>query len=148
MYWTKYNEQVNQTQTVQPGIYIMANNGQLSVLNGGWSNMQVVEFGPFYRVLFDGPKIDITLTFRKDDPSIIEHHMVFTPTSYNSADYFLRVDSNIKSTTSEFFHDANGYLVSKRKIGFRPDYEWIYKPEDKINANTYAACSFFYQENG
>jgi hypothetical protein len=38
----------------------------------------------------------------------------------------------------------NGYLVSKRKVGYRPDYEWVYKVEDKINANTYPVCSFAY----
>ena len=32
----------------------------------------------------------------------------------------------------------------KRKIGFRPDYEWKYKPEDKINANNASMCSFAY----
>ena len=95
VYWTKYNEQVNQTQTVQPGIYIMANNGQLTVVNPGWQSMQVVEFGNYYRVLFDGPKIDITLTFLKSDPSIVEHELVFTPPTYTNADYFLHVSSNI-----------------------------------------------------
>ena len=95
VYWTKYNEQVNQTQTVQPGIYIMANNGQLTLVNPGWQNMQVVEFGPFYRVMFDGPKIDITLTFLKSDPSIVDHHLVFTPPTYSLVDYFLHVSSNI-----------------------------------------------------
>jgi len=125
----------------------MANNGQLSVINPDWRNIQVVEFGQFYRLLFDGPKIDITLTFRKDDPSNIEHNLVFIPISYGAVDYFLKVDSNVKNAQNEFFHDSNGYLVAKRKIGYRPDYEWIYKPEDKINANTYPACSFFYQVN-
>ena len=38
----------------------------------------------------------------------------------------------------------NGYLVIGRKIGERPDYEWDYKEEDKINANTYPVCSFAY----
>jgi len=42
----------------------------------------------------------------------------------------------------------NGYLVSKRKAGYRPDYEWTYKPEDKINANTYPTCSFAYAIQG
>lgn len=43
-------------------------------------------------------------------------------------DYFLRVESNVKSAEQEFYHDSNGYLVAKRKIGYRPDYDWIYKP--------------------
>lgn len=58
-------------------------------------------------------------------------------------DYFLKIDSSIKGN-DEFYHDMNGYLVSKRKIGSRPDYNWIYKQEDKINANTYPMCSFAY----
>jgi len=38
----------------------------------------------------------------------------------------------------------NGYLVINRKVGVRPDYQWNYKAEDKINANTYPVCSFAY----
>jgi hypothetical protein len=34
--------------------------------------------------------------------------------------------------------------VINRKVGVRPDYRWDYKPEDKINANTYPVCSFAY----
>lgn len=98
-------------------------------------------------MFFDGEKIDFELTFRKDDPSHVETNLIFTPTGYHMVDYFLRVESNVKSPTNEFFHDSNGYLVAKRKIGYRPDYDWVYKPEDKINANTYPACSFFYQVN-
>lgn len=36
----------------------------------------------------------------------------------------------------------------KRKVGYRPDYKWDYKPEDKINANTYPMCSFAYAIDG
>ena len=45
----------------------MANNGALTMLNPGWKNIQAVTFGPYYRLILDGPKIDVTLTFRKDD---------------------------------------------------------------------------------
>ena len=76
----------------------MANNGALTMLNPGWKNIQAVTFGPYYRLILDGPKIDVTLTFRKDDPSIVEHNLVFTPTSYNSVDYFLGVESNVKNS--------------------------------------------------
>lgn len=48
----------------------------------------------------------------------------------------------------EFFHDANGYLIMKRKVGVRPDYEWQYKVIDKIAANTYPMCSFAYLLQG
>ncbi len=36
----------------------------------------------------------------------------------------------------------------KRKVGYRPDYKWDYKTEDKINANTYPMCSFAYAIDG
>ena len=41
-------------------------------------------------------------------------------------DYFLKISSPIDSN-GEFYHDVNGYLVSKRRIGQRLDYEWIYR---------------------
>ena len=75
----------------------MANNGILTLLNPNWISIQVVEFGPFYRMIFDGAKIDVTLTVRKDDPSSVEANLIFIPTSYNSMDYFLKVDSNVKN---------------------------------------------------
>lgn len=59
------------------------------------------------------------------------------------ADYFIKIDSGVDSK-GEFLHDMNGYLVINRKVGVRPDYRWDYKPEDKINANTYPVCSFAY----
>lgn len=36
----------------------------------------------------------------------------------------------------------------KRKVGWRPDYNWNYKQYDKINANTYPMCSFAYAIDG
>jgi hypothetical protein len=62
-------------------------------------------------------------------------------------DYFLKVDSPLQPN-GVFYHDVNGYLVSRRMVGQRPDYEWDYKPEDKINANTYPICSFGYVVDG
>ena len=55
----------------------------------------------------------------------------------------MKIDSDIKNK-KEFYHDVGGYLVFKRKIGYRPDYDWQYKKEDKINANNAPMCSFAY----
>lgn len=49
----------------------MSNNGSLGIINSGWNNMKVVEFGNFYRLFFDGSNIDVTLTFKREDPSIV-----------------------------------------------------------------------------
>jgi hypothetical protein len=38
------------------------------------------------------------------------------------ADFFIKIDSDVTSSTNEFYHDSNGYLVSKRKLNSRPDY--------------------------
>lgn len=69
----------------------MANNGALSILNPSWQTIKVAQFGQYYRLIFDGAKIDITLTFSKSDPSHVNQNMVFIPTSYNAFDYFLRI---------------------------------------------------------
>jgi hypothetical protein len=71
----------------------------------------------------------------------------FKPSSFQMFDYFLKIDSSVKSS-GPFFHDVNGYLVSQRKIGERLDYEWKYRDDDKINANTYPMCSFAYVLQG
>lgn len=57
-------------------------------------------------------------------------------------DYFLKVSSNIKN--SILYHDSNGYLVSKRVLNSRPDYNFDIIPEDIINSNTYPATAFAY----
>lgn len=57
-------------------------------------------------------------------------------------DYFMKVQSNVRSDT--LYHDANGFLVAKRPLNWRPDYVYNIKPDDIINANTYPVCSFAY----
>lgn len=69
----------------------MSNNGNLEIINPKWTVIKVVEFGNFYRVFFDGEKIDFELTFRKDDPSHVETNLIFTPNGYSMVDYFLRI---------------------------------------------------------
>ncbi len=75
----------------------MLNNGTLTALNRPWKNIKVAEYGQFYRLIFDQQKIRVTLTFSKSDPSNVDYNLVFTPVDYNSVDYFLKVDSNIKN---------------------------------------------------
>ena len=48
--------------------------------------------------------------------------MEFKPPSRDYVDYFIRMSSTVKGST--MFHDSNGYLVSKREVNKRPDYEW------------------------
>ena len=55
----------------------------------------------------------------------------------------MRVKSNVQQT-KEFYHDSNGFLVAKRILNTRPDYNFEHKEKDKINENTYPACSFAY----
>jgi hypothetical protein len=88
--------------------------------------LKVLSFGDYHRFYFSSQnkKIEIYITLKKNDPSHLEYDLKFTPFSYNMVDYFLKVESNIVNENNEFYHDANGYLVSKRKIGYRPDYNW------------------------
>ena len=46
------------------------------------------------------------------------------------------------------YHDANGYLVIKRKFGERPDYKFPKVNRDRLNANTYPVTSFAYLTDG
>jgi hypothetical protein len=81
---------------------------------------------------------------RDFDVDVIQN---FKPTSTADVDYFLMVSSNVKSDT--LYHDSNGFLVAKRLLNKRPDYEFKVVKEDKINSNTYPVCSFafFMEEN-
>lgn len=78
---------------------------------------------------------------------MIDLQTSFKPVNRDQNDYFIKVESTINSN-GEFYHDSNGYLVIKRKVGERPDYKWDYHPEDKINANNYPMCSFAYAIQG
>lgn len=74
---------------------------------------------------------------------MIDLQTTFKPETRDLNDYFIKIDSKL-NPKGEFYHDSNGYLVIKRQVGQRPDYNWNYKHEDKINANTYPMCSFAY----
>lgn len=54
----------------------------------------------------------------------------------------MKVSTSVKSDI--LYHDSNGFLVSKRVLNSRPDYQFKIGPEDKINGNTYPVCSFAY----
>lgn len=82
------------------------------------------------------------MTIKNDEPNIIDVEHKFKPGDRNSVDYFMKVSSSVKSDT--LYHDSNGFLVSKREIDQRPDYEFKSIPGDRINANTYPVCSFAY----
>ncbi len=41
-------------------------------------------------------------------------------------DYFMKVESTVRSDT--LYHDSNGFLVIKRPLNWRPDYEAPIKP--------------------
>lgn len=69
----------------------MSNDGNLTVVNPNFSSMKVVQFGNWYRLFFDGDKIDVTLTFRKEDPYQVEYDLVFIPNGNTHFDYFLKV---------------------------------------------------------
>ncbi len=56
----------------------------------------------------------------------IEATINFKPLNWQMFDYFVKIDSTVKSN-GVFYHDMNGYLVSKRKVGERLDYEWNYR---------------------
>lgn len=39
--WNKYGQKTDKTESVQPGIYIMSNNGQLTQINPRWQAIKV-----------------------------------------------------------------------------------------------------------
>lgn len=82
----------------------------------------------------------------KDLPNVLDIATTFTPPSPALADYFLRVQSDVRGN-NDFFHDANGYLVMRRVFDQRPDYEFASVAGDKINANIYPTTSFAYIKN-
>ena len=97
----------------------------------------------YCKLFLKGRAANIELTINLKDPHLVDIRTAFQPPSMQANDYFLKIDSTLRPDET-FYHDVNGYLVSKRKIGHRHDYDWNYKKEDKINANNYPMCSFSY----
>lgn len=146
--WNKYGEKQNKRENRIPGIYIMANDGKIGSINDAIFTELYAAKGTTYTKLWVSSttaKVEITITTTA--PQELDVDTTFKPPTREMNDYFLKIDTGL-DFKGEFYHDMNGYLVSKRGIGQRLDYEWTYKPEDKINANTYPACSFFYAHSG
>lgn len=146
--WNKYGEKQNKRENRIPGIYIMANDGKIGSINDALFTELYAAKGTTYTKLWvssTAAKVEITITTTA--PQELDVDTTFKPPTREMNDYFLKIDTGL-DFKGEFYHDMNGYLVSKRGIGQRLDYEWTYKPEDKINANTYPACSFFYAHSG
>lgn len=90
--------------------------------------------------------IHTTITIAKEEVGLFDILSDFVPIAKN-ADYYLRVESDVQSPDSEFYHDSNGYLVIKRRLDQRPDFEFNIDDGDSINANTYPITSFAYIRN-
>ena len=127
----------------------MANEGRISEVKEMNFVDVMVGKGHVYTKIYavTNGKEYLTITVCNRDMSVLDVETYFKPPSRDMVDYFIQVESNIQSE-DEFYHDVNGYLVSRRKIGWRPDYKWDYKGEDKINANTFPMCSFMYAIQG
>lgn len=145
--WDKYGNKISKGENKMPGIYIMANTGSITEADMGVMEMYVTVGKVFTKIYLSSRTNDIVITIKNTEKNVIDLETTFKPTSRNMADYFIQVESKINSR-GEFYHDSNGYLVIKRNVGIRPDYTWHYKPEDKINANTYPMCSFAYGIEG
>lgn len=120
----------------------MSNTGNIEPFLSTFSQLKVGEGKTFKRVIVNSSPSNIKITIKNDEPNIIDVLHTFRPESRNMVDYFMKVSSNVKSDT--LFHDSNGFLVSKRILNTKPDYDFKMKNEDLINGNTYPACSFAY----
>lgn len=144
--WTKFGQRIDGKDMVRSGFYIMENDGVLA--NTGTITQMKVMMGEFYAKvwLMFNVQIEVVITLQKDLPNVLDIATIFTPPSSALADYFLRVQSDVKGN-NDFYHDANGYLVMRRVFDQRPDYEMKPILGDKINANTYPTTSFAYIKN-
>ena len=125
----------------------MSNNGKLKTFpQSKFTSLRVIPSKKYTKIWAINQVGHITITVDNKQAQVLDLETLFKPASFNMHDYFLRVSSPIKGG-DQFYHDMNGYLVSKRKIGQRLDYEWKYALVDKINANTYPMCSFGYTSN-
>lgn len=124
----------------------MSNTGKIEPFSSAFLQLKVAEGKTFKRVVASSVPSNIKITIKNDEPNIIDVVHQFKPDSRNMVDYFMKVSSNVKSDT--LFHDSNGFLVSKRILNTKPDYDFKMKNEDIINGNTYPVCSFAYLIDG
>lgn len=123
----------------------MANDGKLVNLNK--FGLMVGVIGKHYaRVIIEGEATS-KLTINLKD-LVANFASYFQPIMKINVDYYLKVKSSISNNEGTFYHDMNGYLVSLRKLGYRPDYRINDGLADKLNGNTYPACSFIYVKDG
>jgi hypothetical protein len=145
--WDKYGNRIDKSEGRMAGIYIMANNGQLSDMRISFDNVFVAKGKAFTKIYLASANDNVVVTIKNAEKNVIDLQTAFKPDTREQVDYFIKVESKVNSQ-GEFYHDSNGYLVIKRKVGERPDYNLDQKPEDKINANTYPMCSFAYAIEG
>ena len=86
------------------------------------------------------------ITIAKNAKSVLDILTDLTPVA-KFADFYLKVESDVQSPDKDFYHDANGYLVMRRVLDKRPDFDFMIESGDNINANTYPVTSFAYIRN-
>ena len=144
MAWDKYNQRVNKSEFPSAGIYIMVNNGSLDQLDN-FDSVKVFKGGRFLKLIVTHKNtISSYMTVDLTTPELMDLNTHFRAPPNAIKDYFLKVSTNVTNPDKEFYHDANGYLVVKRKVNTRPDYKFTAVTQDRINANTYPMTSFAY----
>lgn len=143
--WDKYNSRIEKWDRPTTGIYILVNKGVLNNLYD-ITNVKIFKGSRFVKIYltFNNSALASELTIDLTHPEYFDINSKFRATPNLIKDYYIKLSSNINNPSKEFYHDANGYLVMKRKVNFRPDYKYIMKDEDRINANTYPMTAFAY----
>ena len=123
----------------------MVNNGTLKELYNirGVKVLGGKRFLNIY-ITFDDPDLQSHITVDLTQPWYFDITSRFRAKPNVIKDYFIKIASKIINPAKEFYHDANGYLVMKRKVNSRPDYAFTAVGEDRINANTYLMIAFAY----
>ena len=121
MSWDKYGRKTDKTEHVMPGMYIMSNTGSIEKMDHQFSEMRVSEGKIYTKVVCKSNIVGrMEITIKPDNPNIIDVIFDFKPGSRAMQDYFLKVESPVKSDM--LYHDSNGFLVAKRILNERPDY--------------------------
>ena len=121
MAWDKYGRKIDKTEHVVPGMYIMSNTGSIDELNHEFNEMRVGEGKTYKKFIFKSNVISkLEITIHNQDQTQVDIVFDFKPIGRNMVDYFLKVDSLVKS--SSLYHDSMGFLVAKRILNQRPDY--------------------------
>ena len=140
--WDKYGRKQDKTEHITPGMYIMFNTGNLTRLSHKYESIRVGLGENYRKIYLKSNVISLELTIKVNEPYVVDTVFTFSPPTNAVVDYFLKVSSEVSSST--LYHDSNGYLVSRRPLNWRPDYNYEIKPEDAINGNNYPATVFAY----